>query len=168
VLSAQKIKNEVRTPAGSSDSSQRITLPITGMTCAACQSFLQRTLASETGVKEAAVNLMLHNATITFDPHLTSPAALIETVRGVGYDAAMPLVDESVLDEQIRHDEQQLVEYKRLRLKTTISLAAGAVAMVLSMPLMSMSHTQAAEHVKDPLMAWNMRVLDPVLRDVLP
>lgn len=168
MLSLQKIKNEVRTPAGSSDSSQRITLPITGMTCAACQSFLQRTLASETGVKEAAVNLMLHNATITFDPHLTSTAALIETVRGVGYDAAMPLVDESVLDEQIRHDEQQLVEYKRLRLKTTISLAAGAVAMVLSMPLMSMSHTQAAEHVKDPLMAWNIRVFDPVLRDVLP
>lgn len=168
MLSLQKTKNEVRTPAGSSDSSQRITLPITGMTCAACQSFLQRTLASETGVKEAAVNLMLHNATITFDPHLTSTAALIETVRGVGYDAAMPLVDESVLDEQIRHDEQQLVEYKRLRLKTTISLAAGAVAMVLSMPLMSMSHTQAAEHVKDPLMAWNIRVFDPVLRDVLP
>lgn len=168
MLSLQKTKNEVRTPAGSSDSSQRITLPITGMTCAACQSFLQRTLASETGVKEAAVNLMLHNATITFDPQLTSTAALIETVRGVGYDAAMPLVDESVLDEQIRHDEQQLVEYKRLRLKTTISLAAGAVAMVLSMPLMSMSHPQAAEHVKDPLMAWNMRVLDPVLRDVLP
>ena len=47
---------------------ERITIPVTGMTCAACQSFIQRTLAEQAGVQDAAVNLMLHNATVTFDP----------------------------------------------------------------------------------------------------
>jgi Cu+-exporting ATPase len=111
---------------------------------------------------------MLHNATITFDPSLISPAALVETIQGIGYDAAMPLADESVLREQERHDEQQLHEYKSLRLKAVISLAAGVVAMVLSMPLMSMSHTQGIEHMKDPLMSWSVRVLNPILRSALP
>jgi P-type Cu+ transporter len=45
---------------------ERVTIPISGMTCAACQSFIQRTLAGEAGVQDASVNLMLHNATVTF------------------------------------------------------------------------------------------------------
>jgi len=145
-----------------------VTLSISGMTCAACQSFIQSTLAAGVGVKNATVNLMLHNATVTFDPAITSPPALVETVQSIGYGAAMPLVGDSVLNEQERHDEQQFREYKRLRLKAVISLTAGAVAMVLSMPLMSMSHTQGVEHMKDPLMAWSIRVLDPILRSILP
>lgn len=169
MLSVHKTRNEATTGStGDAGKPESITLPITGMTCAACQSFIQRTLASETGVKDATVNLMLHNATITFDPSLTSPAALVEKVRGTGYGAAMPPTDESVLDEQLRHDEQQLREYRKLRLKAVVSLAAGAVAMLLSMPLMSMSHTQGMEHMKDPLMAWSMRVLDPILQDAMP
>lgn len=169
MLTAKEINDEAKTTAV--DISERpghITLSISGMTCAACQSFIQRTLASREGVKDATVNLMLHNATISFDPALTSPATLIETVRGIGYDAAMPLVDESVLEEQERHDEEQLLEYKRLRLKAAVSLGAGVVAMILSMPLMSIGHTQRVEHMKDPLMAWSTRVLDPILRGVLP
>jgi hypothetical protein len=35
-------------------------IPVTGMTCAACQSFVQKMLAGQPGVKDASVNLMLH------------------------------------------------------------------------------------------------------------
>ena len=49
-----------------------ITFPVTGMTCAACQSFLERTLSSYPGVKAASVNLMLHNASVRYDPALVS------------------------------------------------------------------------------------------------
>jgi Cation transport ATPase len=96
------------------------------MTCAACQSFIQRSLVSSDGVKDATVNLMMHNATVTFDPNLTSPSALLETVRGIGYDAALPLVHESVLEEQERHNDQQLREYKTLRLKAAISVGQAS------------------------------------------
>jgi Cu+-exporting ATPase len=168
-LGAQATKKQNTTIAApDSRAPGYVTLSISGMTCAACQSFIQRTLAAGVGVKDATVNLMLHNATVTFDPAITSPPALVETVQSIGYGAAMPLVGESVLDEQERHDEQQLREYKSLRLKAAISLGAGVVAMVLSMPLMSMSHTQGVEHMKDPLMAWSIRVLNPILRGVFP
>ncbi len=70
--------------------------------------------------------------------------------------------------EQEEHDEEQLREYKQLRMKAAVSLIAGSVAMLLSMPLMSVSNASGMERVKDPLMSWNMRVLDPVLRRVLP
>src|SRR6202051_3255643 len=149
-------------------SSERVTIPVSGMTCPACQSFIQRTLAEQTGVQEATVNLMLNNATITFDPKATSTSALVESIRHTGYGAEMPALDESVLEAQEKHDEEQLREYRQLRLKAGVSLVAGSVAMVLSMPLMRMDSAGGMERMRDPLMSWNMRVLDPVLRKVLP
>lgn len=147
---------------------ERVTIPVTGMTCAACQSFIQRTLTGEAGVQDASVNLMLHNATITFDASLTSTAGLVETIRGTGYGAELPVLDQSILEEQEKHDEDQLLEYKQLRLKAIVGLAAGIVAMILAMPLMSMTSAGGMERMKDPLMSWSMRVLDPALRQALP
>src|SRR5260370_38690074 len=95
------------------------------MACVACQSFVQRTLVGEAGVQDARVNLMLHNATVTFDTSVTSTAGLVEKIRGTGYDAEIPALDRSILDEQERHDENQLLEYKQLRTKAGVSLAAG-------------------------------------------
>jgi P-type Cu+ transporter len=153
------------TPSGSTE---RITIPVTGMTCAACQSFIQRTLATQSGVQDASVNLMLNNATVTFDPGVTSISTLVDTIKGTGYGAEVPALNTSVLALQEEHDAERLREYRQLRLKAAVSLVAGFVAMILSMPLMSVGSTGGMERMKDPLMSWNMRVLDPVLRRVLP
>ena len=151
-----------------STSTERVTIPVTGMTCAACQSFIQRTLAAQAGVQDASVNLMMNNATVTFDPGVTSTSTLVDAVRGTGYGAEAPDPHSSVLAEQEENDAEQLREYQRLRLKAAASLIAGALAMVLSMPLMSVSSAGGVQRMKDPLMNWNMRVLDPVLRRMLP
>src|SRR5246127_2202478 len=156
-------RNTVSAPA-----LERVTIPVTGMTCAACQSFVQRTIAGEAGVHDAAVNLMLHNATVTFDPRIVSPAGLVEKIRGTGYGAEVPVANASVLEEQEKHDEEQLREYRTLRVKAIVSFLAGLVAMVASMPLMSMNSTGGLERMKDPFMSWSMRVLDPALRSAMP
>ena len=147
---------------------ERVTIPVSGMTCAACQSFIQRTLSGQAGVQDATVNLMMHNATVTFDPGATSVATLVKTIQGTGYGAEIPVQSSSVLAEQQELDAEQLREYKQLRLKAAVSLVAGLFAMLLSMPLMSMGGARGMERMRDPLMSWNMRVLDPVLRRVLP
>jgi P-type Cu+ transporter len=149
-------------------SPERVTIPVTGMTCAACQSFIQRTLAAQAGVQDASVNLMMNNATVTFDPGVTSTSTLVDTIRSTGYGAEVPALHSSVLADQEENDAEQLREYKQLRLKAAVSLIAGSLAMVLSMPLMSVSSAGGVQRMKDPLMSWNMRVLDPVLRRVLP
>jgi Cu+-exporting ATPase len=145
-----------------------VTIPITGMSCAACQSFIQKTLSEGSGVHDASVNLMLNNATVTFDPRTVSSADLVERIRGAGYEAALPDPYQSVLEEQRSTDERHLKEYAQLRLKTGVSLAGGAVAMLLSMPLMSMNQATGMAHVNDPLMRWFTRMVDPLLRKVLP
>ena len=154
--------------AAPSAPSERVTIPVAGMTCAACQSFIQKTLASQEGVQDASVNLMMNNATVTFDPGVTSTSTLVKRIRSTGYGAEMPEPNSSVLAAQEEHDAEQFLEYRRLRLKAAVSLIAGSIAMVLSMPLMSVGSAGGMERMQDPLMSWNMRVIDPVLRSVLP
>ena len=168
VRTAKIDETSTDTSATQSASPERVTIPVTGMTCAACQSFIQRTLAAQAGVQDANVNLMMKNATVTFDPGVTSTSTLVDTIRGTGYGAEVPALHSSVLADQEENDAEQLREYKQLRLKAAVSLIAGSFAMVLSMPLMSVSSAGGMQRMKDPLMNWNIRVVDPVLRRVLP
>jgi Cu+-exporting ATPase len=72
---------------------QLIKLPITGMTCAACEKNVNRALSKAQGVEEATVNLATENASVSYDPAVTTPAQLIERVEKFGYGVATATVD---------------------------------------------------------------------------
>ncbi len=150
-----------------------IRIPVTGMTCAACQSRVQRTLQKQPGVNDATVNLILNDATVTFDPATTSPEALVEVIRDVGYGAALAVPDQTALEEQDARDDSAATEYVALRRKAIVSGIAGLFAMIVSMPLMSQLAATTHAHggasaVSDPFMRWTMTALDPALRRVAP
>src|SRR4051812_4109833 len=116
--------------------SSLITIPVTGMTCAACQSRVQRALGKTPGVRDANVNLMLNNATVVYDPSATTPEALVERIRETGYGADLPSTSRSDVEAQEDDDRARARDYGELRRKAIVSLAAGVVAMLLSMPVM--------------------------------
>jgi P-type Cu+ transporter len=152
----------------SATTTERVNIPVSGMTCAACQSFVQRTLAQQAGVQDATVSLMLHNAAVTFDPRLTSTAALVESIRGTGYGAELPSPVDSVLQAQEQSDDQQQREYRELRVKAWISGVAGVLAMLLSMPLMGLNAAHGLARMRDPFMSWFAGLLDPAMRAAFP
>ena len=152
---------------GKKTTASQATLHITGMTCAACQSFVERTLAGQTGVVDAHVNLMTENATVHYDPAATTPAALAEAVRTTGYGAELPTPGRSLLDEQETEEHEQAREHTALLRKVWVSIVSGAAAMILSMPLMS-AGMAGLHHTEDPLLRWTMTSLDPALRRALP
>jgi Cu+-exporting ATPase len=148
-------------------------IPVTGMTCAACSSRVQRMLQRAPGVSEAAVNLMMKSATVTFDSQATSPQALLTVIHETGYGATLPDTGETAFQEQEARDRAQVAEYHDLRTKAWVSGIIGVVAMVVSMPLMSMlpvgaDGAHAHGVVADPFMRWSMTALDPLLRGALP
>lgn len=143
----------------------KVTLPVEGMTCAACQANVQRALTAAPGVKKAAVNLMMHEATVHYDPATTDPARLVEAINETGYVSRVPSPASATADDDAR-EQAQARDYAALRLKAIVSLLLGAVAMIASMPLMG-GGTHGA-HTGDPLIAWTMRVIDPPLRVAAP
>ncbi|HEU0300808.1 MAG TPA: heavy metal translocating P-type ATPase [Longimicrobium sp.] len=149
-------------PAG-----DRVTIPVQGMTCAACSGRVQRALEKQPGVHSAAVNLMTKDATVQFDPAATSPGALVETIRSTGYGAELPRPGRSAFDEQAAQDRAHDEEFRDLRRRAGVSFAAAAVAMLASMPLMAPEeHAHGA--TVDPFMRWVMGWLSPALQSALP
>ena len=147
--------------------STKLNIPVSGMTCAACQTRVQRVLERTPGVEEANVSLMTNTAAVRFDPDVIDAAALVERIRGTGYGASLPIDERSAIEEQRAQDEARLVETRDLRRKAMTSLVAGAVAMVMSMPLMA-ANAHHGLGPADPVMRWTMQWLDPALRRVLP
>ena len=148
--------------------SARLTIPIGGMTCAACQATVQRELRRTPGVLDAAVNLMTNSAAVTYDPRVVAPETLLERIRRTGYSAELPSSDLSAVEAQLAQDAEQLHEYRALRRKAILSLAIGVMAMIVSMPLMAAAAHSGMSSVADPFMRWTMNVLDPTLRRALP
>jgi Cu+-exporting ATPase len=72
---------------------QEIRLPITGMTCAACEKNVSRALSKTEGVSEVVVNLATENASVKYDPSITEARKLIEGVEKSGYGVATASVD---------------------------------------------------------------------------
>ena len=139
----------------------QLRLDVKGMTCAACQSFVQRTLEQQPGVHSAAVNLLLESATVEYDPLAASPQALAASVTDVGYDTTVAEPARQAVPEQARLDEEQHAAYLQLRSRSVWSLVAAAVAMLLSMPLMS-------HEGLDPLLHRFAMALDAPVRAALP
>jgi Cu+-exporting ATPase len=146
----------------------KVVIPVTGMTCAACQGRVQRTLGRTPGVVDATVNLMMANATVAYDPASVTPAALVATIQKTGYGAELPRPEASPFDEQAARDRAQDAEFRELRAKALVSGAVGLVAMVASMPLMAGDHAAGHGVVADPFMRWAMTSLTPALRAAAP
>jgi Cu+-exporting ATPase len=128
----------------------RTVLNVQGMTCASCQIHVQRALEAVPGVDSASVNLMAHTAQISSSAPL-DPSTLIAAVRSSGYDASLPSVEGEP------HDHASM-ETPHLGLRTLLALLAGAIAMLLSMPLMMSSATNS-----DPLLHAVAEALAPVM-----
>ena len=64
---------------------ERVSLPVTGMTCAGCAGRVERALKDVPGVAEAEVNLALERADVRFDPHQVGADRLVDAVADSGF-----------------------------------------------------------------------------------
>ncbi len=87
------------TPDGAGE---RVDLPITGMTCAACARRIERQLNKTPGVNRAGVNFATSRATIEYDPNAAGVHQLIEAVREIGYGTAGTASVSFIVDDSAR------------------------------------------------------------------
>ncbi|MFN3595373.1 MAG: heavy metal translocating P-type ATPase, partial [Thiobacillaceae bacterium] len=103
---------------------QTLDLAISGMTCAACATRIERALDGLPGV-EARVNLASERARVRYTPGLADTEAILAAVRRAGYEAT-PITEASRAEEKAR----KAAEYRR-------ELRVFAVAALLTLPLLA-------------------------------
>lgn len=89
---------------------------ILGMSCAACQAHVQKTLCKEEGVIQAQVNLSTHIAYIEFDPTITDAEKIKKSVDAAGYE----MIVNAKTKEEIKLIKQK--ELNRLKYKLILSM----------------------------------------------
>jgi P-type Cu+ transporter len=135
------------------------TIPVSGMTCAACSARVQRALERVPGVSAANVNLMTGAATVEFDPETVAPEQLVEAIRATGYGAELPRADESAEEALEDRDEVHAEELRVLRRKVVVSIVAAVLTMIFSMVLASV----VPGSMSDPFMRFMMPAVDSLL-----
>ncbi len=118
---------------------QSIDLAITGMTCAACATRIEKKLNRIDGVV-ASVNYATEQARVTFDPSVLVPGQLVDTVESIGYGAALPPAEPSTLvDTDIAHPggvestPPPDAHLASLRQRLIVSAMLGLPVLLLSM-----------------------------------
>ena len=111
-----------------------VSLPVTGMTCAACAANIERALTKLPGVGAVGVNYATNRATVTFDPAVLTIPAIVETIRDVGYDVLAQGGRDSEFG-NLEDLEQQArdQEYRTLRFKLILGTALAIPVVVLGM-----------------------------------
>lgn len=79
--------------AESDTTKKTIKIGVTGMTCAACSSAVERILNKTSGVDEAVVSLATNDAVVSYDPSLCSEENLVEAIESIGYGVRKEKID---------------------------------------------------------------------------
>jgi len=144
------------------DTTQTLTLDVEGMTCASCQSHVEKALRGTEGVSEANVNLMTRTARVVYQPSVTKIDSLVEAVREAGYDASLPRRESRGHDHMHESDPR---EERLIRIKAFAAIIGGVVTMLLSMPLMH--GAGMLDRVMMQALPWLYRVPVPLLEYVM-
>jgi Cu+-exporting ATPase len=112
---------------------ERVDLPVSGMTCAACARTIERTLTNAPGVERASVNLATATATVEYDPVRVQPRDFVAAIEGLGY---------GVPNTEVRPDAEEPAFRRRFLL-----------AAILAVPVMWLGMTHRAPWVQLALTA---------------
>ncbi|WP_423323833.1 heavy metal translocating P-type ATPase [Deferribacter abyssi] len=78
-------------------SMREIILPVSGMTCAACASRIEKKLNKKEGVVFANVNLSMERAKVKFDPQKLNIADVIKVIEDTGYSVPLSEVELDII-----------------------------------------------------------------------
>jgi P-type Cu+ transporter len=114
---------------------ERLGLKLGGMSCAACANTVDRVIARIPGVVESNVNFALELATVEYDRHKTTAAAIIEAVTTAGYQATS-IGNSLESTATVALTQRDRVEEPNIDLKLLIAILISGLLIIGSLPMM--------------------------------
>lgn len=118
---------------------------VTGMTCSACSTRIEKNINKTEGIKEANVNLLSNSMMIEYDDSIISENDIIKVVQDTGYDAhIVGSKRSSDKSQNVKSDSD--IEFKEMKIRLVVSFIFAipllyiAMGHMLNMPLPSIFH----------------------------
>jgi Cu+-exporting ATPase len=119
-----------------------VTIPIGGMTCAACAKRIEKSIGRLAGVSSVNVNLATEKATVVYDPQTIRQSAMKEVIEKIGYQ----VIEMASYDAA---DEDRVRKQKEIRTMWTKFM----VAAIFGLPLLYIAMAPMITFIKLPFPA---------------
>ncbi|MDD4699544.1 MAG: heavy metal translocating P-type ATPase [Oscillospiraceae bacterium] len=106
-----------------------VTIPIGGMTCAACAARIEKVVSKLDGVSKASVNLSTEKATVSFDKQKVKISDIKQAIEKIGYKALNIERKNAVDEDKLRKEKEIHTLWK----KFTVSALFGIPLLYLAM-----------------------------------
>jgi Cu+-exporting ATPase len=117
-----------------------VTIPIAGMTCAACASRIEKVVGKLDGVVKASVNLATEKATVEYDPQKVKISIIKQAIDKIGYKALDIEKKITVDEDKIRKEKEIRTLWRKLKVSAIFAipllyLAMGSMIWWLPFPI---------------------------------
>jgi len=92
----------------------QVSMPVTGMTCAACAVSVESMVASTPGVSQANVNFATQTLQVTYNPKQVQVTDMQKALQSVGYDLIIDTENAQEIQEQTQQNHYQALKKKTL------------------------------------------------------
>ena len=107
---------------------------VTGMSCAACSSRVEKAVSKVDGVTECTVSLLTNSMTVE---GTAAPETIIQAVKDAGYGATQK---DKAAGKQSRSQEDEMLEIEDKEIKTLRNRLCSSVVFLLLLMYLSMGH----------------------------
>ena len=129
------VKPPNKSVPGQTGTSKQVSIPVTGMTCAACAVSVESMVANTPGVTQANVNFATQTLQVTYNPDKVCLTDMQKAVQSVGYDL---IVDTDNAQEKQAEVQQQ--HYRLLKQKTVTAAILTLPVFLIGMFFMDMPY----------------------------
>ncbi|WP_353717530.1 heavy metal translocating P-type ATPase [Dyadobacter sp. 676] len=116
---------------------KKVTLPITGMSCAACAVSVESMLSHTKGVVNAGVNYANQTVAVTYDPELIDLPDMDRVLQSIGYGLIIEENEEDAIAEQ---EKIQREHYRKLKNKAIYTGILTLPVVILGMFFMEWTY----------------------------
>ena len=116
---------------------KKITLPVTGMSCAACAVSVESMLSHTKGILNAGVNYANQSVSVSYDPELVDLPEMDRVLQSIGYGLIIEDNEEDAIAEQERIQRER---YKKLKNNAIYTGILTVPVVILGMFLMDWAY----------------------------
>jgi len=117
---------------------------VTGMTCAACQARVQKSVSKLTGVQECNVNLLKNSMVVTYDDKNVNSGQIIAAVEKAGYGASLQQVKGKSATQAVSPVDTAKKEYAAMRRRVIWSLYSLSLCSISQWDICWASHCRVS------------------------
>lgn len=129
----------------------KVTIPVGGMTCAACARRVEKVIGKLEGIDETSVNFATEKATVTYDPQTVRLSAIRGAIEKAGYQALEVDKADAADEDRARKQKEIKTLWTKFIVSAVFSLPLFYIAMAPMISFVRLPFPAGIEPMRYPL-----------------